>query len=55
MYVCCLCVYVCVCVCVVSLTFCHPMYCSPPGSMVLGILLTRILEWVATSFSKGSS
>ena len=24
-----------------------PMYCSPPGSSVHGILLARMLEWVA--------
>ena len=28
---------------------------SPPGSSVRGILLARILEWVAISFSRGSS
>ena len=28
------------------------MDCSPPGSSVNGILQTRILEWVATSFSR---
>ena len=27
------------------------MECSPPGLSVLGILLARILEWVAISFS----
>ena len=27
---------------------------SPPGSSVLGILQARTLEWVATSFSRGS-
>ena len=27
------------------------MDCSPPGSSVHGILLARILEWVAISFS----
>ena len=32
--------------------FCHPMDCSPPGSCDHGI--SRILEWVAISFSKGS-
>ena len=32
-----------------------PMDCSLPGSFVRGILQTRILEWVATSFSRGSS
>ena len=31
------------------------MSCSPPGSSVYGILQTRILEWVAISFSRGSS
>ena len=31
------------------------MDCSPPDSSVLGILQARILEWVAISFSKGSS
>ena len=29
-----------------------PMDCSPPGSSVHGILQARILEWVATSFSR---
>ena len=29
--------------------------CSPPGSSVQGILQARILEWVAISFSRGSS
>ena len=36
-------------------TLCHPMDCSPPGSSVRGILQARILEWVAISFSRGSS
>ena len=31
------------------------MDCSTPGSSVHGILQTRILEWVAISFSWGSS
>ena len=31
------------------------MDCSPPGSFVYGILQARILEWVAISFSRGSS
>ena len=35
------------------LTLCDPMDCSPPGSSVHGILQTRILEWVAISFSQG--
>ena len=37
------------------LTLCDPMHCSPPGSSVHGIFPARILEWVATSFSRGSS
>ena len=35
--------------------FCHPMNCSPPGSSVCGISQARIQEWVAISFSRGSS
>ena len=31
------------------------MHCSPLGSCVHGILQARILEWVAISFSRGSS
>ena len=34
---------------------CHPMDCNLPGSSVHGILLARIPEWVAISFSRGSS
>ena len=44
--------------CVVAkscLTFCDTMDYSPPGSSVHGVLLARILEWVAISFSRGSS
>ena len=37
------------------LTLCNPVDCSPPGSSVHGILQARILEWVAISFSRGSS
>jgi len=37
------------------LTLCDPMDCSPLGSSVYGILQARILEWVAISFSRGSS
>ena len=33
------------------LTLCKPIDGSPPGSPVPGILLARILEWVAMSFS----
>ena len=36
------------------LTPCDPMDCSLPGSFVHGILQTRILEWIAISFSRGS-
>ena len=36
-------------------TLCDPMDCSPPGSSVHGILQARLLEWVAISYSKGSS
>ena len=34
---------------------CNPMDCSPPGSSVHGILQARIVEWIAISFSRGSS
>ena len=34
---------------------CDHKDCSPPGSSVHGILQARILEWVAVSFSRGSS
>ena len=34
---------------------CDPMDCSSPGSFVNGILQARTLEWVAISFSRGSS
>jgi len=37
------------------LTLCDPMNCSLPGPSVHGILQARILEWVAISFSRGSS
>ena len=36
-------------------TLCDPVDGSPPGSSVHGILQARILEWVAISFSRGSS
>ena len=41
--------------CVQCPTLCDPMDCSLPGSSVHGILQERILEWVAISFSRGSS
>ena len=37
------------------LTLCDPVDCSLPGSSVHGIFQARILEWVAISFSRGSS
>ena len=37
------------------LTLCDTMDCSPPGSSVHRTLQARILEWVAMSFSRGSS
>ena len=36
-------------------TLCDPVDYSLPGSSVHGILQARILEWVAISFSRGSS
>ena len=47
------------CVCAKSLqscpTFCDPIDCSPPGSTVHEVLQARILEWVVTPSSRGSS
>ena len=37
------------------LTLCDPVDCSPPDSSIHGIFQARILEWVAISFSRGSS
>ena len=36
-------------------TLCDHMDCSPPGSSIHWIFQARILEWVAISFSRGSS
>ena len=36
-------------------TLCDPVVCSLPGSSVHGIFRSRILEWVAMPFSRGSS
>ena len=36
-------------------TLCDPVDCSPPGFSVHGILQARTLQWVAISFSRGSS
>ena len=37
------------------LTLCDPMYYSPPGFSVRGVLQAGILEWVVIPFSRGSS
>ena len=37
------------------LTLCDPMDHSLPGSSVRGISQSRILEWLAVSFTRGSS
>ena len=37
------------------LTLCNTMDCSLSGFSILGILQARVLEWVAISFSSGSS
>ena len=34
---------------------CDPVDRSPPGPSVHGVLQARMLEWVAISFSRGSS
>ena len=36
-------------------TLCNPMDYSLPGSSLHGILQERVLEWVAISFTRGSS
>ena len=56
----CVCMCVCVCACAHAsaqscLTICDPMDYSLPGSSLLGIIPARTLEWVAISFSRGSS
>ena len=44
-----------VCVCSqLCPTLFDPTDCSLPGSSVFGILQATILEWVATSYSRGS-
>ena len=37
------------------LTLCDPMDCSPPSCSAHGMFQARIREWVAISFSRGSS
>ena len=41
--------------CSVVSNICNPVDYSPPGFSVHGILQARVLEWVAISFSRGSS
>ena len=50
-------VWVCVCAKLLQscLTLCDPIDCSLPGSSAHGISQAWILEWVASSFSRGSS
>ena len=43
-------------VCILSCSvMSNPMDCSPPGSLIHGILQARLLKWAAVSFSRGSS
>ena len=54
----CVCTRMCVCLHVQLLScvrLCDPMDCSLSGSSLHGILQARIMEWAATSFSRGSS
>ena len=39
--------------CAVMTDSLEPMDCSPPGSSVREIFQARIVEWVATTFSRG--
>ena len=48
-------IYVCVCTRAQSCLTLQTHESSPPGSSAHGILQARILEWVAISFSRGSS
>ena len=36
-------------------TLCNPMHCTLQGSSIHGIFQARVLEWIAISFSRGSS
>ena len=42
-------------ICYMCLTLYDPRVCSLPGSCVHEILQARTLEWIAISFSRGSS
>ena len=37
------------------MSLCNPMHCSLPESSVHGIIQARMQQWVAISFSRGSS
>ena len=47
--------YVCVCSVAQPCPALWPVDCCPSGSSIRGILQVRILQWVAISFSRGSS
>ena len=51
--------YTLLCMCVYLVIQSYPTLCDPvncaPGSFIHGILQVRILEWVAISFSRGST
>ena len=49
------CVYVCVLAIQLCPTLCNALDCHSSGRYVLKILSARILEWVAITFSRGSS
>ena len=53
----CVCVFLCLCLLVAQscLTLCNPIYCSPPGSSLHGILQAKTLELVVIPFSSESS
>ena len=53
--ICILIMCVCVLVALLCLTPCNLINCGLPGSSLYGISQARILEWVAISFSRGSS
>ena len=48
-------IYIYICKLLSRVQLCDPMDCSPPGSSVHRISQARILDWVAISFSRGSS
>ena len=55
-FVCMCCVFLCICQLSRSVVSdCGPMNCSLPDFSVHGIFQARVLEWVAISFSRGSS